>query len=110
MRGPQGPRSRHWRKGRRAEPRGGPAEALDAQIGTRLRAGSAQGLEVALGKVSSNLKSKDRPCFYLTIGVDEGQTLVVQRRDGSLGLGWRQRPKDWREEGGEKPGSKIGIL
>lgn len=90
--------------------------ALDAQIGTRLRAGSARGLEVAPGKVSSNLKSKDRPCFYLnpegweTIGVDEGQTRMVQRRDGSLGLGWRPGPKDWREEGGEKPGSKIGIL
>lgn len=40
--------------------------ALDAQVGTRLRAGSARGLEVAPGKVSSNLKSKDRPCFYLT--------------------------------------------
>lgn len=79
--------------------------------GMKLRAGSARGSEVAPGKVGSNLKSKDRPCFYMspegweTIGVDEGQTHVVQRRNGTLELGWAGGggPSDWREEGGEKP-------
>lgn len=29
---------------------------------------------------------------------------------GTWRLGWRRGPKGWREEVGEKPGSKSGIL